>query len=263
MSIENRDILGFVTTFSLSTKVRCTKLPNLVDIDFIKSDDGYYLLGLNVKILKNNIDKALEDSKLIANKIASIISLKTMHYVTVTTIGYSGIPKPGKTAPVSRSMTFIYNIKGKEPILELENQDVTDVLKLDNSEYSFLQRLDRAILHHKAGFPAESLKELFTVIEYDKAFANHDKYYGLRQILSHAPNYSSKNPPYNKATINKFTSYFDKSDFDYLEYDPSNLIIILDMNSTKTRQTLEGIFSNLINEVKSYVRQKLGFTNPI
>jgi hypothetical protein len=110
---DGHDILGYVMSYNLSRQIRYKSLPIYDNIEFIKSDDGNYLLGFNVKFLAPDFDKALEDSRIIADKIACVITSKTKQYVTVSFGGYSGIPKPGKTARVSKIVRYPYNIKGK------------------------------------------------------------------------------------------------------------------------------------------------------
>lgn len=201
----DHDVLGYVICFNFSTKIKCINLPSVPNIEFVISDNNC-LLGLNIKILKSDIAEALDDSKRIADKIANFISLRTMQHVTVRKTGHHGIPKPGRTAPVSKSQTYINKIEGKQPVLELGYLDFTDVVKLNELQHSSLQRLSKSIMHLNSRHPVEALKELYALIENDRTFPNFDKYHGLRQIFVHPPRHTNK--PYEEKTIKNFTKYF-------------------------------------------------------
>jgi hypothetical protein len=253
---DGKDILGFVMSYNLSIKIRCESLPHYGNIEFVKSDDGNYLLGVNVKFLGTDFDTALEDSRIIPDKIACVITSKTKQYVTVSFGGYSGIPKPGKTARLSKSATFLYNIKGNEPLLDFQKQDL-NVLKLNDSQHSLLQRLSRAILHNNSGLPEESLKEIYSIIEHRNDFLNRDKYSCLRHLFTHTPNINRSTQPYRENTITNFMKHYNKNDFDYLEFDYEKNLIILDINSRKTQKKLESVMSEFIQEVESYLKKEL------
>jgi hypothetical protein len=226
----------------------------------VKSDNDC-LLGLNIKILKNDFIEALDDSKRIADKIADFISSKIMQHVTVRKTGHHGIPKPGKTAPVSRSYTFINKIEGVQPILQFGYQDAIDVIKLNELQHSLLQRLSIAIKHHSSGCPVEALKEIYAIIENDRTFPNFDKLHGLRQVFTHSPRQSNR--PYSREAIDNFKRYFNESTFDYLKYEPLSFLIIPDMNSQKTKLKLSELVSQFLVELKSYLECKFNFTNPL
>lgn len=253
---NSNDILGYVMSYNLSRQIRYKSLPHYDNIEFVKSDDGNYLIGFNVKFLATDFDKTLEDSRIIADKVACVITIKTKQYVTISFGGHSGIPKPGKTARVSKRVTFPFNIKGNEPLLDLQKQDL-NVLKLNESQHSLLQRLSRAILHNNSGLPEESLKELYSIIEYRNDFPNHDKYSSLRHLFTHTPDINRSTQPYRANTITNFMKHFDKIDFDYLEFDYEKNLIILDINSQKTQKRLKTVILEFIKEVESYLKKEL------
>src|SRR5206468_8005030 len=152
---NNNDVLGYVITYTISTKIRCLSLPIPSDIEFIKSNGSSYASGLKITVSKSNMNDALEHSRIIAEKIVGVISFRYKQHLTLILSGCSGIPKVGKTARVSKSVTYLFNIKAPEPVLELSNQDLIDVLKISKLDLSLLQRFNRAILHYNSGSSIE------------------------------------------------------------------------------------------------------------
>jgi hypothetical protein len=246
---NSNDILGYVISYSLSKKIAFNKLPEINNIEYVTTDDDKYIIGFNIKFSKLSLEDCMKDARIIADRISCLIAYETLQPIDVNFSGHAGIPKPGKTARVSKSLTLKWNIRGKEPTISLTNPDVAGVLKLDEAEHHCLQLFRSAILHFNNGSKVEALKELFAIIEYDKAFPNHDKYNGLRQIFSHRPR-DNKEMPYAEGTIEKFTRFFGKEDFDYLKFEPENNVIIVDINSSKTQVRLKKIVTDFIGEIK-------------
>jgi len=259
ISNNNNDVLGYVITYTLSTKIQCLSLPTPSDVEFIKSNGSSYVSGLKITVSKSNMSDALKDSRIIAEKIVGFISFRDGQHLTIVLSGCSGIPKVGKTARVSKSMTYLFNIKAPEPVLELSNQDLIDGLNISKLDLSLLQRFNSAISHYKSGSSIEALKLLFAIIENDEGFPNYNKYSALRNIFTHSPDLNRPKQQYHPETIKNFTNYFDESDFDYLQFEPHNNIIILDVNSQRNLKRLHKIVSDLIQEMELYIKQKLNF----
>jgi hypothetical protein len=255
---NSNDILGYVISYTLSKKITCNKLPQIINIEYVTTDDDKFIIGFNIKFSKSSLKDCMEDARIIADRISCLIAYETLQPVDVNFSGHAGIPKPGKTARVSKSLTLKWNIRGREPTISLTNPDVAGVLRLDEAEHHCLQLFRSAILHFNNGSKVEALKELFAIIEYDKDFPDHDKYYGLRQIFSHRPRNHKNNMSYEQGTIEKFKRHFGKEDFDYLKFEPENNVIIVDINSSKTQERLKKIVSDFINEIKLYIPKKLG-----
>jgi hypothetical protein len=258
--VNDSDVIGFNISYNMSTKIHCDNLPAISNISFIKSDDNKHVIGFNIEILTSEIDEALRKSQLIANKIVGFITLETAQFVSATQTGYGGIPKKGKTARVSKTLILRWNIKGIEPVLELKPESFSNALEIDESHLGLLQKYSKAILHYNSGFPEESIKELFAIIEYDNSFQDYYKYYSLRQVLTHNPNFT-KGKAYNKKTIENFNNYFDKNSFDYLKYDPTNFIIVIDLNSKASQVCLSQIASDFKDALRLHLLGKFGLPN--
>jgi hypothetical protein len=265
LSAINNDILGYNISYAIHPQIQFKNLPSIhPDIQYRISEDRTNLVGFIIKITNTNMNKATKEGNNIADKIVSFITSKTFNFLSVTQTGISGIPKPNKTAAVIKNTIHCFNIEGSKPILNLQNQDTMNLLKLDDEQHGLLHRFAQAILYYTSNLPIDAFRELFAIIEYEKGFPDYDKYYGLRQILLHRPDLGRFNP-YDPHTIKKFIDNFNENDFDYIEYKPTSNIIIINTNSLKSKIKMDEIVSKLLfsNDMKKYIQNKCNFSNPL
>lgn len=124
-----------------------------------------------------------------------------------------------------------WSIGGNIAELDLTNKNTNSLILSDSNEN--LIHLSSLVSQHYIGNPFESIKEAYKIVENNQN-PNYNKFKVLRHIFSHTP-------PYNQSTIDMFTKEYSNTDFDYLQYDPQNRILILNPNSHKTLKKLNGI----------------------
>jgi hypothetical protein len=90
----------------------------------------------------------------------------------------------------------------------------------------------------------DCIKELFKVIETNKSFPDYEKYESVRDLFSHRPQYF-------KPTVEKFLKYFNDKSFDYKKFDPHNGWIIIDLESSKSKQVLGQSIDDCIKTIKN------------
>jgi hypothetical protein len=82
---------------------------------------------------------------------------------------------------------------------------------------------------------------------YSSSVTNYNKYKCIRNILSH-----KEGQQLHEHTAEDFTKYFRpvRNAFDFMHCDETNKIFIFDLDSPKTKQTLEQLTTDLIREVQ-------------
>jgi hypothetical protein len=164
--------------------------------------------------------------------------------------GYNGMPRtPGRLGRTVANMTMRYNIESPVEIgkLDLANLNIQKMIRSDKKSND-LEDLNNAVLHLGADKVADSIKVAFRIIEGKTKLKDYAKYKCIRNILTHRK--------LHKPVKDDFIRYFDSGGsnaydaFDFKKYDPDKNIIIFDIKSSKTKQTLEQVAKDLIGEVK-------------
>jgi hypothetical protein len=86
---------------------------------------------------------------------------------------------------------------------------------------------------------------LFKIIE-DKDFPDYEKYNALRNMFSHMPRYK-------RNTIESFLKYFNQDSFEYIRFEPQDMIIIIDTESEKTKDALHSIVMSFMRLTKEHI----------
>jgi hypothetical protein len=87
----------------------------------------------------------------------------------------------------------------------------------------------------------------FRITEGKKSLQNYCKYSCLSSILSHAP-------PYKRETVKDFEAGFNLSSINFNRYDPMNGIIVFDLESNKTRRSLDKVAKEIIKDARSLTK---------
>jgi hypothetical protein len=179
----------------------------------------------------------------IARSIVQMLSAAAITRIDMHLTGYEGMPKnPGGLGRVSKSLTIIYNIEGapvKTNKLDLSDINTLSLITPDKSNK--LEQLNNAVSHLFDGRPADSITEAFKIIDGNtKSIRGYRKYACIRNILTRDKLY-----PHVKKD---FTKYFPHkhSAFDFKDHVPRKNKIVLDLQSPKTKQTLEKVARDLI-----------------
>lgn len=78
----------------------------------------------------------------------------------------------------------------------------------------------------------------------DKSVPDYEKCKVIRDIFSHRPHYQ-------KDTMIRFLKYFNDKSFDYKRFDPDNGWIIIDMESSKSKQVLGQLIDDCIKSIRN------------
>lgn len=183
----------------------------------------------------------------IARSIVQMLSVAAITRIDTHLTGYEGMPRtPGRLGRASKRVRIIYNIKGvpvKTNKLDLSDINTQSLMIFDRSNK--LEQLNNAVSHLFDGRPADSITEAFKIIDGNaKSIRGYHKYACIRNILTHDKLYQH--------VKKDFTKYFPHkhSAFDFKDYVPPKNIIILNLQSPKTKLTLEKVARDLIRKVK-------------
>lgn len=249
----NTKLTDWIFRFIISEKIPLlNQIENSHNIEFEieeiqNGNNSKYLTGFNVRINNSPLDEAETRSRIIARNLKNILIIKSGIPIDVNLKNYTSMPKQGELQHIMTSLTLRWKIEGGIKELDLKNPDIQSVLYLSEIDSLKYQYLSKGIFHYYNKNPAESIRELFRVIENNSKFPNYARYQVLRHLFSHEP-------PYHHNTISQFLKEFNNNDFDYNKFDPSNNIIIIDMESGKTKSLLNNIASNLISELRKELK---------
>jgi hypothetical protein len=240
---ENK-FVSFKFHYSLSNRIPFTELSDIPNVEFAKEDN--YLTGFNIVLRKLlELDEAVKESEEFAYLLSDLISIKSNRYVIPILNGYLATDITGK-GRTSKSLTSRYNIEGAPAKLDIYHQ-FSSVLKSGSPQIKqSLGYLARAIILQFEHFPDHSIIEAFKIIEEIKEFPLYEKYYAIRNILVHSPEYREK-------TASSFRKFFDENSFDYLMYYRDSNTIILNLHSNKTQKKLNEVTNELMIEIKRYL----------
>jgi hypothetical protein len=242
---ENK-FVSFKFHYSLSNKIPFTELSdNIPNVEFVKEDN--YLTGFNVVLRKPlELEEAEKESEEFAYLVCDLISIKSNRHVIPILNGYLATDITGK-GRTSKSVTYSYNVEGAPSKLDIYHL-LSRVLKSNNPQIKqYLGYLAKGITLQFEHFPDHSIIEAFKIIEEIKDFPLYEKYYALRNILVHSPEYREK-------TASSFRKFFDENSFDYVMYNRDSNIIILNLHSNKTQKILNQVANELMIEIKKYLK---------
>ncbi len=240
--------IAFKFHYKLSRQIPFTELSkDADDVEFVK--EGTQLIGFNIIMKKSMLlQDAEKESQEYAYLLSDLISVKSHKYTTPNLSGSESTYENGN-ARVTKALTIRYDIEGAPAKLDIYHQ-FANILNSNVPQIkSHLSYLAKAVIFQYQNFPDHSIMEAFKIIEADKKFKSnyiqiYEKYYALRNILAHSPEYRPK-------TTGFFMKYFDESTFEYRVYEPDNNLIILNLQSGKTLKKLNQLVKELMNEIKN------------
>lgn len=248
--MSKHELWDWTFHYALSRKILSSNLSSTLDIRFVKDSENN-VIGFDIKASTAD-DLAPEDRcNRTARRVVQMLSAAAITRIDMHLTGYEGMPRtPGRLGRVSKNLTIIYNIEGapvKTNKLDLSNINIQSLMTSDKSNK--LEQLNNAVSHLFDGRPADSITEAFKIIDgKTKSIRGYRRYACIRNILAHDNLY-----PHVKKD---FTKYFPHkhSVFDFKDYVPRKNIIVLDLISPKTKQTLEKVAGDLIRKVKGFLK---------
>lgn len=238
---QGEDIMDWNFHFILSKKISCKDIVNSSDIQFIR-DFQNYLEGCDVQV--NNADFAVAEltSKKKCNNLKKILVIKSGMETDLLLSDYKDTPKTGGFVTIGKTLRSSYGIEGGISKLDLS---ASNIQKLIETEDLDLEYLSSAVSHKYNGRSAESIAVGFKVIEGRNSLSNYCKFSCIRNVLSH------DGPNYRESTIKDFDYYFvQNSTFDLKHYDFRKKIIVIDMDSNKTKGALDRLAGEIIEDAK-------------
>jgi hypothetical protein len=236
------EFISFYFHYKLSREIPFIGLSGIItNVNFVTENDS--ITGLDITIHgPMELSKAQAESDALAFVLSDLISIKSQKYTTPSLIGFEADDVQGNRL-VQGSLVLMSDIEGAPA--NLENIDVSAQVLISSNPQKKAQisYLAKAVVLNYQHFPDHSLIELFKIIEDNYSFPLYYKYYALRNVLAHSPEYEAK-------TIRYFLEYFDENSFDYLRYDLDDKIIILNLNSNKTKNLLNSLVKELMNETR-------------
>ena len=236
--------------YDLSVNIAPSNLSDSSEIKFV-SDSKNNITGFEIKRSTIGCRPPRKYCDDIAKKVARWLTAKSMTTVNITRTGYEVKPRdPRKMGRTAGNMTIVYNVKGVPVRTSILDLTEVKTQRLIRSKYSNnLEDLSNAVSHLAAGRLADSIKGAFKIIEKKgNKIKDYRKYKCIRNILTHEK--------LRKPVKDDFIEYFDSrgsnahNSFGFKRYVPSKNIIIFNLQSPKTRKTLEQIATDLIRDVK-------------
>jgi hypothetical protein len=241
--MNNEDNSDWVFDYNLSKKIEYLgKINNSSTIETKVS--GNHITGFRITIRQSSFEDAERKSNNRANNLKNYLIVESGEPTNINITGYHEIPKSNGTARVSRSLTSIYRINGAINDLDLNNDNIKSKINYSESKSLELEYFSKAIFHRYNNNLVDCIKELFKVIEDNSSFPDYEKYKVIRDLFSHRPEYY-------KDTMFRFLKYFNDKSFDYKRFDPDNGWIIIDLESSKSKQALGQLIDDCIKSVKN------------
>lgn len=233
----NDELSDWVYDYNLSNKIEYLGEVNSSSTVEAKVSEKH-ITGFRITIKQSSFEDAERKSDNKANNLKNYLIVPT----NINLIGYQNIPKENGVIRVTGFFRLMRDINGGLSDLDLNNDHIKSIINYHEHKSLELEYLSRAIFHRYNNNLVDCINELFRVIE--KSFPEYEKYESLRDLFSHRPQYF-------KNTIATFLEYFDDKSFYYKKFDPQNGWIIIDIESSKSKQILHQIIKECIKSIKN------------
>jgi hypothetical protein len=242
-------------TYELSKPVFCKESNDDNTIKLVK-DPNNNLIGFKIGIENETDSKAAELSEIKKNRLERILIVLSGMELEARLTGEQGVPRKPGLIRVGKTLTLRYNIDGWIKKIDVTDPNIGNLINLEvNPELDYISK---AVAHKYHKRYSESIKEAFRVIDEEKSakhystlVKDYDKYKCIRDILSH-----KEGQRLHGNTKSNFLSYFKPvhDAFDFMYCDESYGVFIFDLDSPKTKQTLEKVAADLISEVRNTLK---------
>jgi hypothetical protein len=205
---------------------------------------AHKIKGFTITVTAENEDEIMEKANTQAERLAQIMTLKSLGYVEYAYHGHN--PKnPQVSKPVRASVTCRYHIRGTIDELNLNsNQRISSVMQNDEDTNIQLYHAHLAMEAEENRQYANMYRELFQVIEKETGLPCYQKYKSLRHALSHQTKLDRAMP--------KVKKYFGEERYDF-----TTTTHEFNHNSKKNREHLKEDADNLKKIVIAYLIGKL------
>jgi hypothetical protein len=197
MSSSPTGTTEYEVSYSLPEAFDCNQLENsssiVFDAEYIDETKAYRIKGFTITVTAENESDMLEQANRQAERLAQIMTLKTLGHVKYTYEGHSR-RTPWGTKLVTKQFTARYHIRGR-PIDELNlnsNQKINSIMQDDEPTNILLYHFRLAMEAEENRQYANMYRELFQVIERDgekkelgEFQVDYPKYKSLRAVISH------------------------------------------------------------------------------
>jgi hypothetical protein len=239
-------------SYKLSKPVYCKESVADKTIKFEK-DTSDNLIGFQI-IVENKTDSESDKiNKMKTENLEKILTILSGIELKAIPAGAEGVPKKPGLRRVTNQLIVKYDREGSIDKVDITDSNIGNIINKDvNPELGYLSD---AVAHKTHGRYSEAIKEAFRVIDEKKAAKNYSKsvkyyykYKCMRDILSHREG-QRLFPNTKKSFARFFSPVRDKFDFKYCDENKGEFIF--DLDSSKTKRTLEQVAKDLIEVVKS------------
>lgn len=246
--MNSEDDYDWVFDYELSNKIEYLGKINSSSMVEAKVSDNH-ITGFRITIRQCSFENAERKSNNKANNLKNYLIVESEVPTNINLIGYQNIPKRDGITRVTGFFKLMRDISGGLNDLDLDNDHIKSIINYNEPKSLELEYFSRAIFHRHNNNRVDCIKELFKII--DKSIPEYEKYKVIRDLFSHKPQY-------HKATIIRFLKYFNDKSFDYKKFDPDNGWIIIDIESSKSKQVLHQIIKDCIEYIKnmSVIRER-------
>jgi hypothetical protein len=237
-------------SYKLSRPVYCEQSNGDSTVIF-ETDSNNNLTGFKIKVKNKTDSEAAEINKIKTEKLVRILTILSGVELHVLASNTQGIPyKPGLLR-VSKDFIIKYNIDGSIDKVDMTDSNIGNIInKSVNPELNYLSD---AVVHKSHGRYSEAIKSAFRVIDESNAITepDYDKYKCLRDILSHR-----EGQQLYPNTKRNFLDFYKplSNNFDFMHCDENNGVFIFDLDSAKTKKTLELVAEKLIGEARRVLK---------
>jgi hypothetical protein len=202
---------------------------------------GNHITGFRFTIRQSSFEDAERKSNNRANNLKNYLIVESGVPTNINLMGYQNIKKDGSRR-VTGFFKLMGDINGGVNDLDLNNDHIKSIINYNEPKSRELDYLSKAIFHRYNNNLVDCIKELFKII--DKTVPDYEKYKVIRDLYSHRP-------PYVKPTVEKFLNHFNDKSFDYKKFDPDNGWIIIDIESSRSKQVLGQLIDDCIKSIKN------------
>jgi hypothetical protein len=228
--------------YSVRPRVYTKNAVDTPNIKLITNTEGY-IEGFDILVNNTSIPSGEEERDKLGNCLEKILTIKSGMTVDAWTTGYRCKDRVTGHSHRESTLTTRWSRHGWIDVLDLNDQSIQNVLNSGTSPD--LENLSHAVSHLNEGRYQDCINRAFGIIERDISVKDYWKFNCIRNILTH--------DDLKSHVTNDFTKYFGPNvhdAFDFKKYDPNNGIINLDFESKKTRNTLNNVATDLVNECK-------------